>query len=658
MRADRAISDGRKCLAQRDLAGASAHFTEAVRTAPESWHAYYWAGCSAAHQGEYAAAHGHFTRALGLSPANGKISVQRGYISIRRGDFASALEDLRAALQRDALDDAGRLALSAMELRLGDPGQARQPLNMVSRAGLQDYSEALADAGGAERLSVLLLLLADERDTAARLLARLSRKRPADTGLLHMRGVALLHTLRSLDDATAAEPLWRECIAVWGRLLMDDLFWSGWKTRAEQRYRSVINAGTLAKTRDGIRGLVENSLPAGTPQLMLRRELEAARLLRQVGGFPLPRQDGTFIIGGPLLIAELGLHREFGVFATEAEQESRAPSALLRAFSALGTADCLLREERPEEAVTAAADLRCDDCRTRPASPEPMICGPACERFACENPALAGRPDGRAWLAAEARSVLREALQRAARISLAAPDPEASVITSHWRRTLALAGRSLRALTQEDICDQALGRARTLRASDRSGAAIDLLEQTRWLLGASDQRRIDWPLAGLLNNRGVAGLNADSRSSTALDDLRRATKLNPRNRRMWLNRLFAEDRMAASAGAFGGSSAADQLSARRARQTLDSALTEAVRHLPGDEEIRLRWHNFTRLRVSLELKAAEASRARGDFRAAWELASDTALAAQEAERRFPDSVELAELARKVNVLLGLLRRST
>ena len=141
--ARRDTNAGRRCLASGDLDSASAYFHKAALTAPGKWEPRYWAGCVAAHRGDYTTAYNHFTVALELDSNIGQIFEQRGYSSIRRGDKEGALHDLRAAARLSALDDLGQLALGALELRVGRREHARQALRLVGRADLAGYREAL-----------------------------------------------------------------------------------------------------------------------------------------------------------------------------------------------------------------------------------------------------------------------------------------------------------------------------------------------------------------------------------------------------------------------------------------------------------------------------------------------------------------------------------
>jgi len=876
-RAKRDTSAGRRCLANGDLEGASAYFHKATLTAPGKWEPRYWAGCVAAHCGDYATAYNHFTIALEIDSNIGQIFTQRGYGSIRRGDMKGALHDLRAAARLSALDDLGQLALGALELRAGRGEHARQALRAVSRADLAGYREALlglaaeheGDAGsalaaysaaighgnatdpvlfrhamaalragtgraghaswmvlrdrhpkrqvfargaavcdvllagerlragdadnaartllaaardldrapwlannlavaeylngevaraawlwehvlrvrpgdvrvrtaaaicqarlgapdtacqefaalagaelgwpripavrvtpapagerpawreiaarvrlaaltaakngdwaragaltgvtrsllpgveGTDLLDALMLLRSGNRNSAIELLAESSRKRPADTQLLHMRAVVLLHTLRGLVGQTAPEPLWRQCVSAWAALLADEDFWSAWQTRAEQRYQATIDALALTKARDSVRSMMEKSLPNDAARLLFRRELAAARALRRLGGFPVPGRPGESVTAGPLRIAELGLHEEFGVFAAAADRSgaSRQPpsATLLRTFSALGVAHCLLLDGRAAEALAATADLRCADCRTRPKTTEPMVCAPGCARFAAENPAAAGLPGGRARLAAEGRSLLLEALQEAARAGLAAAELEITTAVGYWRRALALTGPDLRASVERTIGDQALGRARTLREADKNDAAIDLLGQARELVGTLAGGRIGGQLAVLLNNRGAGRLRTDPAS--ALADLRRATALNPHDRLLWMNRVAGEEDVLAT-----GLSKRDQAAIGQRLKTLEPVISEALRYLPDDPELTSRWKSIMAMRANIELEAFGAALNGRDPAAVRRRLLATAEVADTALARFPGDPEFIKLRQVLTPWLEKLTR--
>jgi tetratricopeptide (TPR) repeat protein len=539
---------------------------------------------------------------------------------------------------------------------------ARARLASLTAAEAEDWARSGALAGlarslrpgpsRADLLEALVLLRSGNRDSAIELLAESSRTRPADARLLHMRSVVLLHTLRAPAGEPAAEPLWRQCVSAWAALLADEAFWSAWQARAEQRYQAPVDASAVAQVRGGVRALMEKTLPDDTARLLFRREVEAARVLRELGGFPLPGGAGESVNAGPVRIAEMGLHDEFGVFAAQADRSalSRPASSatLLRTFSALGVAYCLLLDGRAAQAAAAAADLRCADCRGRAATAEPMVCAPGCPRFAVENPAAA-RPDGRARLAAEARSVLLEALRESALAALAAPEPDITTIAGYWRRSLALTAADQRAPVERTVSDQALGRADTLAAADKKDMAIDLLDGACQVIGAPGGGRVGGRLAVLLNNRGVGRVDTDPVSARA--DLRRATLLNPHERPLWMNRVDAE-----AAGLVAELERSDRADAIRRVQALEQAVSEALRYFPGDPEFVSLGRSMLSVRAKIELEAFAAAVDRGDRAAARGRLLAAAEIARAGLARYPRDPEFTELTRTLAPLLAQVGR--
>jgi tetratricopeptide (TPR) repeat protein len=384
----------------------------------------------------------------------------------------------------------------------GPPRLRRELALLVRKAALADVIEArwntaaeLLSMDGSELLRGVVRVLGGSRSEGIRLLADAAKRHPLDRGLTHTLALAQLHTV------SAAEPLpdasdWAQCVATWAALLHDDGFWTGVRSDAADRYGVEVPDDTIEPLRIALRDLLADRLPtSGRASLLYQRELAAAEVLADRGGLPLT--DDDVLVCGPLRLAELGLHQEFGRFAVrtiaelndlisadhpEARRLVSIGDQFVRCFSQLGFAHCLLVADQPAAALLELADLRCPNCRTN-APPEsadlvrPLICPPDCAGFEQANPAYAGLPDGREQLAHDA---------------------------------VTLAMDALRMLSRRGQPEQ----------------AIPALETALLVLTGESRDRVASWLASLLTDRGVRAANENLITVTD-DDLRRAVELDP-----------------------------------------------------------------------------------------------------------------------------------
>ncbi|HEY3606046.1 MAG TPA: hypothetical protein VGL06_01020 [Pseudonocardiaceae bacterium] len=407
----------------------------------------------------------------------------------------------------------------------GPPRLRRELALLVRRAALADVVEARWDTA-AELLSVngigpapperpellpgAVRVLGGSRSDGIRLLADASRQYPLDRRLTHTLALARLHTVSAAEPRLDG-PDWARCVATWAAMLHDDGFWAGVLSDAAGRYGVDVPDDTIEPLRIGLRDLLADRLPTSGPRpaaLLFQRELAAAEVLAGYGGLPLT--DDDVLVCGPLRLAELGRHQEFGRFAVrtvarlaeemaeligadqpEMRQEVRLLVAMrdqfVRCFSELGFAHCLLVADQPAAALLELADLRCPNCRAGapPAAadvPRPLTCPPGCAGFEQENPAYAGLVDGREQLAHDA---------------------------------VVLTVDALGVLSRRDQPEQ----------------AIPALETALQVLTGENRDRVASWLASLLTDRGVRAANANmttENTNTATDDdLRRAVKLDP-----------------------------------------------------------------------------------------------------------------------------------
>jgi tetratricopeptide (TPR) repeat protein len=491
-----------------------------------------------------------------------RLGPWRAAAEAAQGDPAAALNALAGGVVPERLRR--ELALLVRRAALDEVGQRRWDVaaNLLVSAAVPigESTDDLLFHG-------TVRVLGGSRAAGIDLLADAARRAPRDHRLIHTLALALLHTLSSPDARPSDAVSWARCIGVLVALLHDEVFWADLLADAERRYEAPVPADVVESLRAALRELVGKRLPADVdadgwaPEMLLRRETTAAEVLAVGGGFPLPPEFGVdaFLICGPLWIAELDLTDDFGDFMAEAVEEIGADIAdlaalstpgaadqiatlrairerLLRCFSRLGVAHCMLVAEQSEEALAEVADLRCPDCRaanpTPPRSAQtllPLVCAPGCPRFERDNPAYAGFADGRAELASDGAVLAVDALLALGQTALTAAEPDLDAVTRHWG--LAVSGAAelgARAEVQERVTDLTMGRADVLAQRRKLTDAIGVLRAGRRVLSTDGRERVDGLLANQLANRGIKTANDDIADvGLAIDDLSEALALNP-----------------------------------------------------------------------------------------------------------------------------------
>ncbi|MFD0549629.1 hypothetical protein ACFQ0X_10865 [Streptomyces rectiviolaceus] len=618
-------------------------FERAHELRPDKAEPLHWLGCAAAHRAAYEAADGYFTSALGCARPHRRSLVQRAYARVRLRRYAEALDDLRAASDKGALDAdarwvmaalsdghaAGGLALSLREAAVAELSSAiggrGEPGDAAARAArLVDASRRLV---GPERESVPLyavaLVLGGRRETAVELLEDAARRDPADHRITHTLALALLNSPseQGCSDNSAAQH-WERCVAAWGALLHDDAFWAHRRASAEARFGVTVDAALVVGLRADLRELLERRMPEGDdggrvpPGALLQREADAARILAGAGGFPAGR-GGPPLAGGPLRIAGLGLVDGFGAFAAATTAGSDAAvdadagtgvgtdagphdgsgvegrTHLTYAFSELGFAQLLLKQDKPADALAALTELRCRQCRertntaqrrdgSRPPQVAAAICEPDCGRFDELNPAYAGHPDKHRRLARDARGLALRARLDLGRSQLTAARPDFGAAAASWRRAL-VHSRELERYreTQAAVVDLALGVARAAHRAGDPSRAVDTLEAVRAITGANERGRLEGQLARLLADRGISAVNRDGTLLDApAEDLRRSVAFNPHLLRAQVSLGVVLRGLAARRWRSGSVSGARAT----LREALDQ-LTAALAHFPDDPEL-------------------------------------------------------------------------
>ncbi|MGW7269940.1 tetratricopeptide repeat protein [Streptomyces sp. NPDC054864] len=609
LRARADVGLGRIRLAAGDFEQGATHFRRAHESQPDASDPLHWLGCAAAHMAAYESADEFFTSALARPNPHPRARIQRAYVRARLRRYEEALADLRAAREEDALDADGRWVMAALsgegatgvlglQLRkaalgvLGGQGDAE---GVEWGGGLegQEFGRAARLIEGALTLDGAVgdafvpfyavgLVLGGRRDAAIELLVDATRRRPADHRITHTLGLALL------NSGGMGGQGWEQCVAAWGALLHDDSFWEHRRGAAEARFGAPVEAGLDAGLRADLRELLERRLPERVtggrvpPGALLQREADAARILAGAGGFPAAGHHEASLVGGPLRITALGLVDEFGAFAATAST-SASPTAstqLAFAFSELGFAQLLLKQDKPADALAALTELRCPDCRERTVTA--AICEPDCPRFDELNPAYAGHPDKHRRLTRDARALALRARIDLGRRELSAARPDFDAAAASWRRALVHSREMDRYReTQVTVVDLALGAARAAHRAGDPTRAVRTLEAVRSITGANERGRLEGQLARLLADRGISAVNRDG---TLLDgptaDLRRSVAFNPHLLRAQVSLGVVLRGLAARRWRSGSVSGA-RAALREALDRIDAALV----HFPEDPDL-------------------------------------------------------------------------
>jgi cellulose synthase operon protein C len=604
---------GRLLLEAGEPRRAEREFRRAVRLRPVDRDPLYWLGCAAAHQGAHETAELRLTEVVERWRGDGRGLVQRAYVRVRLGRHADALADLRSAQRLGALDAEARWVLAALSgatardvaLLLGAAARTAMGRAQGRSRADDDWSRAAALLDRARQLDpgerdlalphAVALCLSGRREDGLTVLTAASRSAPTDRRLAHNLALMAWHALPPAEASVALARGWQRCVALWGGLLHDPVFWERRRAEAAERYRTAVEDKDLVTLRGDLQDRLEALMPeadaGGRPshEALLHREIEAARLLAEAGGLPLATGDGPLVCG-PLRIVELGREPELGAFVGAAGE---AAPALRQAFSHLGLAQALLRLDRPDEALAALYGLRCPGCRGRaatgrttdPASHHPdraSVCDPDCAHFDARNPAYAGQAGKHRTLMRDGRALALAARLAKGRVALTPAALDIRAAAASWRKALAHA-RALEqgAEVEAVVADTALGAAKALHRSGDINAAAGTLQAAYALLGAGQLDRLKGQLARVLTERGVIRANADlARLEEPADDLRRAVELNPHLHRAQVNLGIVLRILGAQARSSGS-----LVGARNRLQDAVDQLTDALARFPEDPEL-------------------------------------------------------------------------
>ncbi|GAA1365657.1 tetratricopeptide repeat protein [Streptomyces beijiangensis] len=490
----------------------------------------------------------------------------RAAADARAGDGASA----RRALERADPATAGRAAREvALLVRKAALEEGAESGSLVAAVELSDRH--LGESGGRFAAShAVLRINAGRRDAAVTTLRAAARRDPTDHRTLHTLALALLHGLGEGKGEGAG--LKEQCIASWAALLHSPAFWEDFRIKAGGRYGEPVPTARIDSVKGKLKEYAEARLAAagGGPssRVLLERELRAARLLAESGGFPPAPGSARTLACGPLFLAEWGLVDTFGDFLRAAEEMHAGRAAagrrgsggrtydagqLRRSFSVLGIAEAQAEAGLYADALETLADHRCVDCRTQEyirrqgvhtrqvRSRSPQQCRSGCPSFDTVHPGYAGRAGKERLLAEDADALAAQILLKRSRATLSEAEPDLEEVSASWREAVDRSSAGGQAgQVHTEIADMAIGRAESLLRAKRRDEAVAVLECARSTTAGGQLDRVQGQLAGALNARGVQTVNAlhEARETMAdgtmierlrppVADLRRSVELNP-----------------------------------------------------------------------------------------------------------------------------------
>ena len=503
------------------------------------------------------------------SPRGARASLVHGLEAAAQGE----LDDAHAALQAvaEACPDLGaaRVALAHVEglfaLRAAEAGSWEDAAGLLAGSSPDGQLTKMPLLGG------LVFLMAEQRREAAGCLEEALRRDPANNRVLHAVSAMWLNGGQESVTVPAG-------IAAVAALMNDEDFWERFRANATSRYQAAIPAAALAECRQHT-GRRAYAQAGPSHELLLLRELVAASILRDLGGFPPGDNAAGLLVCGPLMITLLGLERAWGEFVARepAHDDSRSGQwrQLRQLFSGLGVATALLSAERPEEALAALEAMACERCRSGSAPDGyPKVCAAACPDFDVRHPSYARLPGkGQRLVEDAARLLIAAQLNVAQRVVASDPD-DVGAATRLWAeaiRASAIVGAQEQ--TKRHIADTVLGRAKALDKGERPSAAIKLVEAAQQVLPDSPAREeLRSQLGQLLCDRGVIAAN-DGRLEPALSDLRRAARYSPHSVRPLVNLSLALQRLAGQRRDL-GDRPGEYESLRETKRMLEGAATE------------------------------------------------------------------------------------
>jgi hypothetical protein len=519
---------------------------------------------------------------------------------------ASSAEDVKEAsfvlMRRSAMNHETRAAWDRLRVRAERlRGDAFMHVVIDSEAFQRAQATAQPQAAAAlvESLCAavpatapLIRLLEGDREAAVAAWERRLRAHPADAAAAHGLALARFWQAHQLAQGGAheqARSAWEASIAAWALVLTDDAYWSGWGSDRARTYGEPVSLGETARLRRQVGQQILGTLGAGADiyardgraQLAddYRRlarafeiELEAAQLLKDVGGLPL-EAPAEPLACGPLYLRrvrlELALSRRVADLAVEtgprsedlitsldtvlgqAQHPPRELAAemtfrLRCAFSELDAALLLCVRGQPEAALQALPPVQATKLRDLPVDCDPALraadpshvdaCEHCCWFVERGNWTYLLLPHRRLQLLLDTVDVATRASLALGQTALARRENSLDEAVKHWAEAVDVSRRAgSQVRTKRAIVRVVLGRADALsnESGPRRGArlteAITLIAAAREIVGGADENRLLGKHAEMLAARGVwhCRRHAEPDYSKATADLRLALELNP-----------------------------------------------------------------------------------------------------------------------------------
>jgi tetratricopeptide (TPR) repeat protein len=258
--------------------------------------------------------------------------------------------------------------------------------------------------------------------------------------------------------------------------------------------------------------------------LMLRAELAAARLLKKIGGFPVPDDPFDRICVGPIFISMSGYEKAFASFVTQLQlnyldvpefQEDEDPVAALmnmmerweqqekegavdpadkerleRLFSVLRVSTILHEEGKSDAALSHMPPMRKVDSNGRGPRDNGLRVATRRRSLTRRSPAFA-RTGGAEDFQESALRLEIDLLTALGEQDVASTENRINEGLEHWSAALSLTTNSEQyEVVAAKIRATALGRANVLRDRDQSAQAIGLLERVNDLCGDEEVRNL------------------------------------------------------------------------------------------------------------------------------------------------------------------------
>lgn len=486
----------------------------------------------------------------GITPASPTTMVANAVFALMERGAISWRERLAWHRLRPS---ARRLLVDAWMYRPREPDALGQTLTTVDVTTEGSVLSRLCARLPAD--APLLTLLAGDRAKATDLWRQRLTECPDDLRDAHSLGLTSFWHAQDLEATGAgeqAESVWRTALACLATLIVDDEFWTDWRTdraacyghpvtRADTRQvrvelgRQLIDVLTHHADRHAAAGRQRETDRYQELVLCFETELDAAQRLKEAGGLPL--RGGGRLGGGPEYLRLVGLYQEFGEFVADRHRSGQGQlGPLRRAFSELSRSSTLLHRHRFGAALGALPmydRLRRFELPADCAGPggHDLDCA-HCEEFRRLNPAYIYLPQRRVQLFRDAAAIAVCAHLSIARELLTARRVDAAMV--ELTSAIDMANTSLIAADARAGALQIVVRhVDALAESTGIDAAVQLVDKAISAFGDPSRPALTRKRASLVVDRHLSDGSAHRESgphtelTRAVDELRRAIGLDP-----------------------------------------------------------------------------------------------------------------------------------